>query len=338
MDDDLRRRLSRRSMLRLGAAALAAGAAVGASAWRDPSSSRAAAEAEDAVGSLPAAGDPTGPALDAGLGPQALAAVPLATPSVRAGSIAHRATTHTTSAATAQRNGNEVDHARRTRRKPGENPAWARGWSAPISSTEDYNRHCPEQRQMPHDGIMLTIDDGPSPEWTPKFLRLLRDLDITATFSLIGEEVAENPRLVHDIVYRGHAVSNHTWTHPENLPYLSPERIHDEIARTQRAIIDAGGVRPHLFRAPGGVWGPRVYHELRVQELMPLGWDIDPRDWSLPGVDSIESAMLAAGPRDIILCHDGGGDRSETYDALRYVLPRLKRRGLKFVTLPYLPL
>lgn len=68
--------------------------------------------------------------------------------------------------------------------------------------------------------------------------------------------------------------------------------------------------------------------------MVPLGWDIDPRDWALPGVSAIRCAMLAVRPHDIILCHDGGGDRLQTYTALTTVLPALLARGWQFVTLP----
>ena len=71
--------------------------------------------------------------------------------------------------------------------------------------------------------------------------------------------------------------------------------------------------------------------------MMPLGWDIDPRDWALPGVAEIRDAMLAARPHDIILCHDGGGNRSETYRALETVIPALLARDFRFVTLPAPP-
>ena len=95
----------------------------------------------------------------------------------------------------------------------------------------------------------------------------------------------------------------------------------------------ASGFRPRQFRAPGGNWGPDVFAECARQEMLPLGWDVDPRDWSRPGVAHIKSTMLAARPHDIILCHDGGGDRSQTFAALSEVIPALLSRGWTFVTL-----
>jgi peptidoglycan/xylan/chitin deacetylase (PgdA/CDA1 family) len=129
-------------------------------------------------------------------------------------------------------------------------------------------------------------------------------------------------------------IANHTWTHDEALPFGTPAHIRREIVRTNEVPHEVAGYVPTTFRAPGGVWGPRVFEELARLHMMPLDWDIDPRDWARPGVAAIESAMLAAGPGDIILCHDGGGDRSQTYAALQTVIPALLRRGLRFVTLP----
>jgi peptidoglycan/xylan/chitin deacetylase (PgdA/CDA1 family) len=67
--------------------------------------------------------------------------------------------------------------------------------------------------------------------------------------------------------------------------------------------------------------------------MIPIEWDNDPRDWSRPGTEHIVHEMLQASPGDILLCHDGGGDRSETLHALSTVIPALKGRGLQFVTL-----
>ncbi|MBD2892610.1 Peptidoglycan-N-acetylglucosamine deacetylase [Actinomadura sp. RB99] len=69
------------------------------------------------------------------------------------------------------------------------------------------------------------------------------------------------------------------------------------------------------------------------QGMHSIDWAIDPRDWSVPGTGHIVHQMLQAAPGDIILCHEGGGGRSETLQALRTVIPRLKNRGLQFITL-----
>ncbi len=110
------------------------------------------------------------------------------------------------------------------------------------------------------------------------------------------------------------------------------KRIVNEITRCQRAIEKVAKVTPQLFRAPGGAWSPFIFRAVAAYDLIPLDWDVDPMDWAMPGTRKIERAMLKGRPNDIVLCHDGGGNRSETVRALRKVLPDWKHRG--YVTIP----
>jgi peptidoglycan-N-acetylglucosamine deacetylase len=180
--------------------------------------------------------------------------------------------------------------------------------------------------------IALTIDDGPDPTWTPPVLALLSRLDIRATFCVVGMRVAAHPRLVAAAADAGHVIANHTQTHAF-LQQASPARVREEIGRATDAIVTAtGGRRPALFRAPGGLWSSAVLAECRREHLRPLGWSVDPRDWSRPGTASIVRTLLTqTAPGSIILDHDGGGDRSETVQALGVALPRLLDAGYRFV-------
>ena len=88
----------------------------------------------------------------------------------------------------------------------------------------------------------------------------------------------------------------------------------------------------HVLRAPGGnYYGPLV-DNLKDLVDAEVGWDVDTEDWSRPGAGAIESALLSAKPGDVVLMHDGGGDRSQTVEALRSALPKLAVQGYKFVT------
>jgi peptidoglycan/xylan/chitin deacetylase (PgdA/CDA1 family) len=179
--------------------------------------------------------------------------------------------------------------------------------------------------------IALTIDDGPDPTWTPKILALLASLDIPATFCVIGRQAKHHPALVADVVQAGHAVANHTYTH-RFLPGVPHAQVRSEIARATDAVVAAAGVRPSHFRAPGGEWSKAALAECRAQDLQPLAWSVDPRDWSRPGSASIlNTIMTKTVPGSIILEHDGGGDRSQTLRALTVALPRLLDQGYRFV-------
>jgi len=179
--------------------------------------------------------------------------------------------------------------------------------------------------------IALTLDDGPSPEWTPRMLTLLDGFGVKATFSVIGRQAVAHPGLVNEVVGAGHLVGNHTQTHPD-LQRLTAGAVQREIGAASAAIERACGRRPVLFRAPGGSWSPTVLAICAQQGLRPLYWSVDPRDWSRPGTRKIAEVLLGrTRPGSIVLAHDGGGDRSQTYQALAIAIPRLLQAGYRFV-------
>jgi peptidoglycan-N-acetylglucosamine deacetylase len=185
----------------------------------------------------------------------------------------------------------------------------------------------------PPTAVALTVDDGPHPVWTPRMLDLLAEFHVPATFSLIGEQVVEYPQLVKRIVADGHQISDHTMTHPLNLPQLSASAIRTEIGEAHDRIAQATGVSPKFFRAPGGAWSTQILDIAAEHGMLSIDWAVDPRDWARPGTERITGTLLGAHAGDILLCHDGGGDRSETLHALRNVIPALQKRGLTFVAL-----
>ena len=180
--------------------------------------------------------------------------------------------------------------------------------------------------------IALTIDDGPNPVYTPQVLRLLDQYRVTATFSMIGVQAAAHPGVAREVAAAGHVIANHTWTHL-NLAWLPPVLVGDQIDRGTAAIHSATGRVPHLFRAPYGAWSPLVLQRCAQARMIPLGWSVDPRDWSRPGVPAIiANIMRNTRGGSIILEHDGGGNRSQTVAALKYVIPRLLAAGYHFRT------
>ena len=180
--------------------------------------------------------------------------------------------------------------------------------------------------------VALTIDDGPSPVYTPQVLRILHQYGITASFSMVGRNAAAFPRVARQVAAAGHMIVNHTWDH-FNLGYLSAVAVQDEIARATDAIHAVTGQRPGMFRAPYGVWPPAVFRYCARAGLTPLAWSVDPRDWSRPGVRAIIRDIVAdTRTGSIILEHDGGGNRSQTVAALKIWLPRLLEAGYQFTT------
>ena len=186
------------------------------------------------------------------------------------------------------------------------------------------------EAKAPRNTVALTIDDGPHPLWTPKVLDVLAANGVHATFSLIGRQARAYPGLVRRIVGAGHGLCNHSMTHPQPFAARSTAAIRQQIVDAQSAISDAAGQEPRLFRAPGGDWTPAVLDLTAELGLASVGWSVDPRDWAQPGIGTIESSLLRARAGDILLTHDGGGNRAQTVAALKAVLPQLRAEGLRF--------
>src|SRR5580700_4247668 len=119
---------------------------------------------------------------------------------------------------------------------------------------------------------------------------------------------------------------------PDREPHLDPpEPAAAGPGAGHRADEPGRGRVPDLFRAPYGAWSPFVLAQCARTGMTPLGWSVDPRDWSRPGVPSIvTNIMRNTHTGSIILEHDGGGNRAQTVAALKIVIPRLLAAGYHF--------
>jgi peptidoglycan/xylan/chitin deacetylase (PgdA/CDA1 family) len=172
--------------------------------------------------------------------------------------------------------------------------------------------------------VALTFDDGPHPETTPALLAALGDAP--ATFFLQGSAAAARPDLVRAIAAAGHAIGNHTWTHPR-LPALDPAARDREVRSTQDLLTDLTGNRPVLFRPPYGDTGAEVAATIAEHGLTEVLWSIDTRDWAGVDADEITRAAAAAEAGGIVLMHDGG--HPSTVEAVPRILAALAARGLR---------
>jgi peptidoglycan/xylan/chitin deacetylase (PgdA/CDA1 family) len=181
-------------------------------------------------------------------------------------------------------------------------------------------------------GVNITIDDGPDPAWTPQVLDLLDEYGAKATFCMTGVQAQAHPDLVKDVVAAGHRLCDHSVSHDTGMDQKPESYQSQEILDAERMIIKAsGGVRPMYYRAPGGAFTPYSRKLAASHGMRPLGWNVDTKDFERPGTDAIVTTVqreLANGPT--ILFHDAGGDRTQTVEALRQILPWLKEQGHTF--------
>lgn len=188
-------------------------------------------------------------------------------------------------------------------------------------------------RYQPDPGnVALTFDDGPHPTWTPQVLNILDLFQIKATFFVIGENVDRYPGLTAEILRRGHSVQNHTYTHPD-LVTLSNDQVDLELRRNHIELRAAGVPKPNCLRPPYGSYDQRIDLLAEARGLELVLWDVDTRDWSRPGVPAIVDRATQAGSGDIVLMHDGGGDRSQTVEALPEIILELDEQGYNFQSL-----
>jgi cellulose synthase/poly-beta-1,6-N-acetylglucosamine synthase-like glycosyltransferase/spore germination protein YaaH/peptidoglycan/xylan/chitin deacetylase (PgdA/CDA1 family) len=195
--------------------------------------------------------------------------------------------------------------------------------------------------------VVLTFDDGPDPEWTPQILDVLKREHATATFFLIGIQTDKFSSLAKRIYNEGHSIGNHTFTHPD-VSNISSTYMKVELNLTERLFASLMGIRATLLRPPYAIdEEPDTADQVRplafAQDLgyITVGNRIDPSDWSdkpRRSAEEISAYVLAhlppCNPNDlrcgnIVLLHDGGGNRTETVRALPMIIEGVRARGLE---------
>ena len=180
----------------------------------------------------------------------------------------------------------------------------------------------------------LTVDDGPAGAVTEDLLDLLAELALPATFCLVGQCLADPgaPRLVRRMVAEGHVLANHAMTLAD-LGTWEAARVEADLRATTTAIRAAAGdpaAPVPFFRAPNGSWGVSAAVAVRLG-MRPLAVAHTIDDWRTQDVTDLVSHLRAAlTPGELLVVHDGGGDRRGTVAALRQLLPEWVAEGWSF--------
>ncbi|MBW7453411.1 polysaccharide deacetylase family protein [Paenibacillus sepulcri] len=183
--------------------------------------------------------------------------------------------------------------------------------------------------------MALTFDDGPDPVQTLEILDLLRQYDAKCTFFVVGKRVKLYPDILNQISAEGHEIANHTYNHIYFRIPSSERIVRQEIESTENEIFQVIGRKSSLFRPPGGMYDDTIVKVSNKMGLFPVmwSWHQDTRDWSRPGVQRILDKVLGnARNGDIVLFHDHVQGKSQTAAALRVILPELRARGYRLIT------
>ena len=163
--------------------------------------------------------------------------------------------------------------------------------------------------------VFLTFDDGPHPESTPRLLELLAKYDARATFFCLGQNVEKHPAVYDSIIAEGHAVGNHSWSHPDGWITGTPRYLAD--------IEKASGIiRSRLFRPPYGRITPCQYRQVK-RNYEIIMWTRQFDDYK-ENFNPAKAPLKKINPGDILVMHDSVKSSKNTLPLLKKLLPLIK--------------
>jgi peptidoglycan/xylan/chitin deacetylase (PgdA/CDA1 family) len=184
--------------------------------------------------------------------------------------------------------------------------------------------------------VALTFDDGPLPGTTEETLRLLKQVDVHATFFVIGKEAGLHSKQLRAIVHDGHAVGNHSFTH-QALIFSPLREIDTELTKTDKVIRAAGYTGEIAFRAPYNVKFLTLPLYLATHERIDVSRDVLPLEGSKRTAQQIANEVVQkTRSGSIILLHPMYKHTRSSRQAIPLIVKELRSRGYKFVTVPEL--
>jgi peptidoglycan-N-acetylglucosamine deacetylase len=188
--------------------------------------------------------------------------------------------------------------------------------------------------------VVLTFDDGPDPDVTPRVLDLLDRHDAKASFFCVGRRAERHPEIVREIVRRGHSVENHSDRHPMAFAAYHPWALHREVARAQATLTAISGRAPRFFRAPAGLRGPLLEPVLAYAGLHYASWRRRGFDQIAGDAETVLRRItrdLRAG--DIVMLHDTAraptpGGAPIVLEVLSRLLGHIGDAGWRALSLP----
>ncbi len=181
--------------------------------------------------------------------------------------------------------------------------------------------------------IALTFDDGPNTVITPQVLDTLEEYDAVGTFFLIAQNITpESAEVVHRAQAMGCEIENHSVTHGF-MDKMTVDEIREEVRVCTEKIVEITGRAPQFFRPPFISVSKAMYDNIDLTFICGIGCE----DWvpTVSAQERIDRVLAAAEDGQIVLLHDMQWNQN-TADALKTIIPELKKRGFEFVTVSQL--
>lgn len=194
-------------------------------------------------------------------------------------------------------------------------------------------------KRIKADGIALTFDDGPNPEYTVQLLDLLKKYGVRASFFVVGSKVRRNPDIIKRMNQEGHTIGVHHFNHVSSW-VLSPFQLRKQLDLTEKAIMECTNEQVIFYRPPWGHFN--IFTPLLSKRFKVIMWSGIFGDWK---VENCKKSLLPAlrtftESGSILLLHDCGETLGADKEAPRYMLEALeaylaesKSKGTRFITL-----
>ena len=179
--------------------------------------------------------------------------------------------------------------------------------------------------------VAISFDDGPSPNYTPQILDILKKHNVQAAFFCIGKKIKENEPLFKKVYEEGHIIGNHSYSHDLWFDLFSAGKMTDDLQMMNNAMQKVIGVKPRLFRPPYGVTNPNLKKAIQRGNFIPVGWSIRSMDTVVK--DARKLLLKVTGslkPGAVILFHDTS---KATLDILSAFIEQTKAKGYEIIRL-----
>ena len=199
----------------------------------------------------------------------------------------------------------------------------------PVFSTGPYSREVLRGKGGTDKRIALTFDDGPVANWTDRYLAILTEKKVLATFFFVGCLAEKSPDIVSNVVAAGHDIGVHSHTH-RKLTNLKEPLLRQDLVNSATIIQHIVQQPIAYFRPPYGATNSKVAGVAHELGQTVITWNVDPRDWDTKDSQQIVTQVLKqVRPGSIILLHEG---KPQTLQALPVIIDRLRQEGYEFVT------
>ncbi len=179
--------------------------------------------------------------------------------------------------------------------------------------------------------VAITLDDGPNNLYTVQALQLLDKYQAKATFFCVGNQIEKHPKILQEILNRGHVVGNHSYSHSNYFGFYATSRVVSDLKKNNTLIEKLTNVKPRFFRPPMGITNPNIAKSVKKLNLQTFGWSIRSFDTIAKNPSKvIHKVCKKIKKGDVILLHD----TSEiSLQILEGILQYLEQQQMKSVTL-----